>query len=326
MFNPRNPQMKQPLFLAIIAIAFVSVTAGIPTWAKDAPEASPVQVKMLVTAQGAQGKRMPDLNREDIIVKQGNERFKVTDWTPARGENGSLGLFILIDEASDPSLGGLLDEVRSFIQAQPPTTLVGVGYMSNAIVRVAQDLTNDHEKASNALRLPLGNPGAYGSPYLSLADLIERWPDHGGRKEVLMITDGVDRFRSQYSRLAALSPSPDLDSTSSLCQRAGILVHSIYARGTGHRSRNFWILTGGQNGLAQLADESGGEAFFLGYQNPVSFKPYLDQLQAILDNQYWLGFEMKPGKKAELRSVDVDAEVSGADVSSANGVYVPAAQ
>jgi len=326
MFNRRYLKMKEALFLAVAVIAFVGVTSSVATWAKDPPEASPVQVKMLVTVQGAEGKRIPDVKPEDVIAKQGNERFKVTQWTPATGENGSLGLFILIDEASDPSLGGLLGDVRSFIQAQPATTMVGVGYMSNATVRIAQDLTNDHEKASNALRLPLGNPGAYGSPYLSLADLIERWPDHGGRKEVLMITDGVDRFRSQYSRLAALSPSPDLDSTSSRCQRAGILVHSIYARGTGHRSRNFWILTGGQNGLAQLADESGGEAFFLGYQNPVIFKPYLDQLQGILDNQYWLGFEMKPGKKAELRSVDVDAEVSGVDISSANGVYVPAAQ
>jgi VWFA-related protein len=326
MFNPMYTHKKQSLFLAMVAIAFVSITACVPTWAKDPPEASPVQVKMLVTVQGTEGKRMPDLKPEDIIVKQGNERFKVTQWASATGENGSLGLFILIDEASDPRLGGLLDEVRSFIQAQPATTLVGVGYMSNATVRIAQDLTNDHDKASNALRMPLGNPGAYGSPYLSLADLIERWPDHGGRKEVLMITDGIDHFRGQYSRLSALSPSPDLDSASSVCQRAGILVHSIYARGTGHRSRNFWILTGGQNGLAQLADETGGEAFFLGYQNPVSFKPYLEQLQTILRNQYWLGFEMKPGKKAELRSVDIDAEISGVDISLANGVYVPAAK
>jgi hypothetical protein len=326
MLNLRHAHMKQSLFLAIAAIALVSITFCKPTWAKDPPESSPVQVKMLVTVQGTEGKKLPDLKPEDIIVKQGTERFKVTQWTPATGENGALSLFILMDEASNPNVGGLLDDVRSFIQAQPATTLVGVGYMSNATVRIAQDLTNDHEKASQALRLPLGNPGAYGSPYLSLADLIERWPDRGGRKEVLMITDGVDRFRSQYSRLAALSPSPDLDATSSLCQRAGILVHSIYARGTGHRSRNIWILNGGQNGLAQLADESGGEAFFLGYQNPVSFKPYLDQLQSILDSQYWLGFEMKPGKKAELRSVDVDAEVSGVDISSANGLYVPAVQ
>jgi hypothetical protein len=111
-----------------------------------------------------------------------------------------------------------------------------------------------------------------------------------------------------------------------VCQQAGIVVHSIYARGTGRRSRNIWIITGGQNGLGRLADETGGEAFFLGYENPPSFKRYVDQLQAILDNQYWLGFEMKPGKKGELRSVEIDTEISGIDISSANGVYVPAAR
>jgi hypothetical protein len=171
---------------------------------------------MLVTVQGAHGKRMPDLKREDVVVKQGSERFQVTQWTPATGEDGSLALYILIDEAFDSRLGGLLDDVRAFVEAQPATTLVGVGYMSNATVRIAQDLTSDHTKASQALRLPLGNPGAYGSPYLSLTDLVKRWPDHRGRKEVLMFTDGVDRFRGQYSRLSALSPSPDLETASSL--------------------------------------------------------------------------------------------------------------
>jgi VWFA-related protein len=326
MFNRRHTHKKRCLFFAMIAIALVGVATGIPTWAKDHPATPPVPVKMLVTVQGAHGKKMPDLKREDIVVKQGNERFNVTQWTPATGEDGSLAFYILIDDAADTSLGGLLDDVRAFIEAQPATTLVGVGYMSNATVRIAQDLTNDHGKASQALRLPLGNPGAYGSPYLSLADLVKRWPDHPGRKEVLMITDGIDRFRGQYSRLSALSPSPDLDTASSVCQRAGIIVHSIYARGTGRRSRNIWILTGGQYGLGQLADETGGEAFFLGYENPVSFKPHLDQLQAILDNQYWLGFETKPGKKAELRSVDIDTEISGVDIHSADGVHVPAAQ
>jgi hypothetical protein len=198
--------------------------------------------------------------------------------------------------------------------------------MNNATVRIAQDLTNDHGKASQALRLPLGNPGAYGSPYLSLADLVKRWPDHPGRKQVLMITDGVDRFRGHDTRLSALSFSPDLDVVSNACQQAGIVVHSIYARGTGRRSRNIWILSGGQNGLGWLAEQTGGEAFFLGYQNAPSFKGYLDELQAILNNQYWLEFEVKPGTNAELRSVEIDTEVSGVDISSANGVYVPAAQ
>ncbi len=41
--------------------------------------------------------------------------------------------------------------------------------MNNNTLSIAQDLTNDHNKASKALRIPLGNPGAHGSPYLSLA-------------------------------------------------------------------------------------------------------------------------------------------------------------
>jgi hypothetical protein len=326
MFNRQSTNKFRRLTVWMIAIAIVGVITCIPTWAQSPPAAPPVAVKMLVTAQGTHGKQIPDLKREDIAVKQGNERFNVTQWIPATGEDGSLALYILIDEASDSRLGGLLDDVRAFVEAQPATTLVGVGYMSNATVRIAQDLTSDHTKASQALRLPLGNPGSYGSPYLSLTDLVKRWPDHRGRKEVLMFTDGVDRFRGQYSRLSALSPSPDLETASSLCQRAGILVHSIYVRGTGRRSRNIWILAGGQYGLGQLSDETGGEAFFLGYDSPVSFKPYLDQLQAILDNQYWLGFDTEPGKKVELRSVDVDTEMAGVDIHSADGVHVPAAR
>jgi hypothetical protein len=171
-FNWRHTHMKHPLFLAIVAIALVSIATRIPAWAEDHPAAPPVPVKMLVTVEGSHGKRTPDLKREDIIVKQGSERFVVTQWTLATWEN-SGALYILIDEASDTSLGGLLDDVRAFIEKQPATTLVGVGYMSNATVRIAQDLTNDHGKASKALRLPMGNPGAYGS-FLSLIGRLDQ--------------------------------------------------------------------------------------------------------------------------------------------------------
>jgi len=49
--------------------------------------------------------------------------------------------------------------------------------------------------------------------------------------------------------------------------------------------------------MAKLAEETGGEAFFLGLQNAVSFKPYLDRLQMVLNNQYFLVFQAMPGKK-----------------------------
>jgi hypothetical protein len=317
--------MNSRFFVSVSVLVLLVVIANTPLTAQQSA-ATMVPVKMLVTVGGQSGKRLPSITPEDIVVRQGNDRLKVTEWTPATGENGGLALFILVDDSLDPVVGGLFGDVRSFIQAQSPTTLVGLGYMTSGTTRVAEDLTTDHDKVIKALRLPLGNPGAYGSVYLSLADLIKRWPDHKGRREVIMITDGVDRFRGQYSRLSALQTSPDLVTASEAAQKAGILVFSLYARGTGYRSRNSWILFGAQAGLSRIADETGGEAYYLGYQNPVSFKPYLGNIQEILGNQYWLGFEIKPGKKSGLAFVDIETQVSGVDINAASGVFVPAAK
>jgi hypothetical protein len=199
--------------------------------------------------------------------------------------------------------------------------------MRNGTVSVSQDPTNDHDKAVKALRLPSGNAGTYGNPYLSLTDLIKRWPDHGGRKEVLMITDGIDRLRQRSSQMDYLSPSVDVNSASTAAQRAGILVHSFYARGVGHLNRtNTWAASGGQSGLAKLAEETGGDAYFLGFNDPVSFKPYLEDLQRDLDNQYWLALDVKPGSKPALKRIDISTEVSGAEIVSADNIFIPAAK
>ena len=67
--------------------------------------------------------------------------------------------------------------------------------MRNATVQIVQDFTNDHTAAAKALRLPVGSTGAYGSPYLSVIDLMKRWPEHPNRREIVMVTDGIDRAR-----------------------------------------------------------------------------------------------------------------------------------
>jgi hypothetical protein len=119
--------------------------------------------------------------------------------------------------------------------------------------------------------------------------------------------------------------SPDVDRASRDAQRSGVIVHSIYTRGVGHLSRNYFEINNGQNGIAKLADETGGESFFLGVQNPVSFKPYLDRLQIILDNQYFLVFQATPGKKGDMQRVKVDPEVPKVEIVTADNVWVPSA-
>ena len=284
-----------------------------------------VPVKMTVTASVASGKRMPEIKRQDVVVKAGSERLEVTQWAPARGDRAGLDLFILIDDTSNAtSLGSQLEDLRAFINAQASTTSIGVGYMSNTTVRVVQDLTTDHAQAAKALRLPMESAGAFGSPYLSLIDIMKRWPEHANRREVLMVTDGIDRARG--GPRFRLGTNPDVNSAIDVAQRTGTVIHTIYTPGVGRLARNFWEVTRGQNGIAQLSEETGGESFYLRIQAPVSFKPYFDQLQDILDNQYLLVFSAKPGSKAGLQYVNVDTEVAGVELGAADAVWVPSAK
>jgi hypothetical protein len=280
---------------------------------------------MTVTVRAlGKNKRMPEVNREDIIVRQGKDRLQVTGWTPLGGDRSPLDLFILIDDAARASMASQFGDVREFIDSLPKTTSVGVGYMRNGTVHVAQNLTTDHRQAANALRIPLGSPGVYGSPYLSVIDLMKRWPDSSNRREIVMITDGIDRLHGWPHHRGLGPTSPDVSSASAVAQRTGTIIHGIYTRGVGWRGSNYWQVTNGQNALAKLADETGGESFFLGFGEPVSFRPYLDRLQTSLDNRYRLEFNAMPGKKPGLQNVKLTTEVAGVELDSADSVWVAA--
>lgn len=280
------------------------------------------QVRMTVTANVEKGKRTPQIDKADIVVKQGKEPLQVAGWTPAQDDRAGLELFFLIDDASAWNLGTQLQDLRTFINSQPPTTAIGVGYARNGTVEVRQDLTTDHELAAKSLRLPMSSVGAYGSPYLSVASLMKGWAASDNRREVILVTDGIDR--AGRGRNALLNP--DVDTAASLAQKTGTIIHTIYFPGVGHWYRSYWERNYGQNGIAKLSDITGGESFALGLQAPVSFAPYLEQVQQILDNQYLLTFSAKPGKKSGLQFVTVSTEVAGVDFSTPDAVWVPAAK
>jgi hypothetical protein len=309
---------KLSMLLAVVFLGLLPARA-------EAKPANAGQVQMTVTLRLlGDNKRMPEVSRDDLIVKQGSNLLQVTGWTPASGDRAGLDLFILIDDACDPVLGSQLDDLRSFINALPSTTSVGVGYMRNGTVQITQNFTTDHNQAAKALRLPVASSGAYGSPYLSVMDLMKRWPAGSNRREVVMVTDGIDRFQRgpRYPGFGYISPN--VDSASRMAQRTGTIIHTIFARGVGRWGSNFWEITNGQNSIAKLSDETGGESYFLGTQNLLSFKPYLDSLQKALDSQYLLEFRAIPGKKPVLQYVKLTTEVAGVELNSADNVWVDA--
>ncbi len=286
---------------------------------------STVQVHMVITDQAfSDSNEPPVLRAMNVQVKQGESALKVDQVIPAQGDNASLSLFILIDDTLDPRIGTNLNELRDFINAQPATTQVGVGYMSNATFQIAQNFSTDRALASKALRLPRGRLSSMDSPYLSLISLLKSWPQEKVRREVLMISDGIDHLHGNRSNRAGSMPtmSVDADSASTISQRFGVIVYSIYAMGAGRLGRNAWEAQMGQSGVAKITDETGGEYFAMLYQNAVSFKPYLERLQKIFQNQYYLVFQAAPGKKDGLQRVDISTSVADADIAAADNVWV----
>ena len=298
-----------------------------------------VPVHVVITDAALQGNTTPPrLDMSAVKVKQGKNFLKVTQLVPARGNAATLQLFILIDDTLDTSIGNHLQELKDFIKAQPATTVVGVGYMSNAGVNVVQNFSQDHNAAINAIRLPRGNFSTMDSPYLSLISLVKSWPKQTVRREVLMVTDGIDRLRGETPQPSRMGPnfgpgvyhsmpqiSPDASSASEISQRYNVIVYSIYGVGVGRAGRSSWDLQLGLSGLDKIAQETGGECFSLSTTQLVSFKPYLERLSNQLANQYFLEFAAVPkGKKGSLQRVKIDAEISNSELLAPDNVWVEA--
>ena len=292
------------------------------SWSAQQSSAETVPVSMLVSVEvrhSKEMKEMPLINKEDVRVLQGHDRLRVTDWIPLQGEHAGLEVLVLIDEATDQTVALQFDDLRRFMNAQPPTTAIAVGYMEYGTVRLAQNFTTDHEAAGKALRIPLGAFAEGNSPYLSVIDVIKRWPESKARHVIFMVSDGIDPLQPGTT-------DTYLDDAIATAQRANTQVYAIFAARAGHFGHTFWRITQGQNNLSQLADETCGEAYFQGFSTPISFAPFLDMLAERLNNQFLLTFLIKPEKKPSYQHVRLETEVPNAELVGPDKVYVPAAK
>lgn len=298
----------------------VLLTVGMAMLASVSPAASrpPVESgRSTITVTATSKKEAPPaVTKSDVQLSQSKERKQVARWVKAE----KLYLAILIDDSLDSEAASQWSDLKQFILAQPPTTSIAVGYASNARVQVAQDFTADHNLAAKALRIPLGR-SAESSPYLSVIDWMKRWPATGDRRSLLLISSGIDYFRAGFGPIY-----PDVDTAISIAEKGNINLWSIYSPGAGHRSRSFFLVNNAQNNLNKLCEETGGEAFFLGTSAPVSFRPYLDELQMHLNNQYLLTFAGDGGTKGKLVSIHLKTELAQTEFMHANQAWLPPAK
>lgn len=275
---------------------------------------------MVVTVlPGTGGFRPENLAPGDINVALDKAPAPVIRIERLTGDLADMQLFVLLDDSSrSGSLGIHLNELKDFFESLPATTQIAVGYMRNGTFAVGQDFTADHQKAATALRLPMSLVGANASPYFCLSELVKHWPSTQptGRRAVLMLTDGVDRYDSSWDL-----DDPYMDAAIHDALRRGVMVYSIYLSGVGRYGRRGVPLMTGQSHLIQVGEETGGYAYFEDYRDPVDIAPFLKDLRDRLDHQYELilgAVNQKGFLAAKLHT-----ESKGVKVVGPTRVFVP---
>lgn len=302
------------------AIVAAILVAGIPGWAATAtlPHGVGIPAQMVITARPAPGANAAaTLDADQLAVEVNHRPAPVLNLERLTGDMANMQLFVLLDDSTRSSnLGVQLPALKGFLRSLPSTTQVAVGYMRNGTFQMAQAFTGDHAKAADSLRLPEGIPGENGSPYFALSELVKRWPsqDATGRRVVLMLTDGVDRYYD-----TAIVDDPYVDASIQDAVKQNVEVYSIYLRGAGLAGRGIWSTNVAQSRLMEVSQATGGFAYFQGLTNPVSVSPFLKDFENRLENQYRVTVEA-PGKGVE--DVKLQAELPGWKIEAPTRIYV----
>ena len=317
-----NSLIRKHLILvgAIFSLILGMILVSMPVSAQETASSNGVPVRMVVTVKPHHGDHVPAVAADDVKVFQGSTQDKVTGWVPLQGDRAGLQLFVLIDDSARTSLSLQFDTIIKFIDEQPATTAIGVGYMRNGAVFTAQNLTNDHALAEKALRLPIGGAAGYSSPYIALSDLMKKWPVTQDRREILMLSSGVDPEGSGFSE----DPfnNPYLNEAYDRAQKGNFIIYAIYMPTVGRAGRGLFRTDLAQTGLDLLAQKTGGAAYYLSFGTPVDITSYLQDVNFNLRHQYELTFLAASVKKPTLRQVKVKTEMPNTGLITAEDGYV----
>jgi hypothetical protein len=309
--------MKNPGIAICVAVTMLAAAA--PGFSQ-----SEGQGKAVVTVLPKQkGALPPSVSGQDLSVKVDGKPARVTSWKLIQSPENSLELVLLIDGSARSALGSQFDSIKSFVNSLPPNTKAAIAYMQNGSAHFTGPLSADHAVVLRGLHLPSGSPGSSASPYFCLSDLAKHWPsaDSQARREVVMVTDGIDLYHPELDY-----DDPYLQAAIADSVRARLVVYSIYWQGKGNAGGSSYLNNAGQNLLAMVSEATGGKNFGVGMGNPVSFQPFFDELIRRFRNQYELGFVSSLNGKPQVETMKLKLSAPGMEIDSPQKVMVyPAA-
>jgi hypothetical protein len=305
------------LRMVICTIAGILVLVA-PASPKAIPDQGQGQVIVTILPKD-NGQASPSLGSQDLQLKVGGKETSVRDWVFLREPDNNVEMVILIDGSARPSLGQQLNDIANFIQSLPANAKIAVGSMDSGRAVLSGQISTDHAEVASRLRLPGGMAGSSSSPYFCLSDLAKHWPskDQSARREVVLLTNGVDEYYGHYD-----PEDPYLEAAINDSIRAGLVVDSIYWSGRGHRNDSRSESFDGQRLLSQLAQATGGAFYFNGTGEPVSLSPYFDDISRRLQNQFRLTFQTPLKGKPEVRNLSLKTSVPAIDLYAPQRVFV----
>jgi len=256
---------------------------------------------------------------QSLKIKVDGKQSSVLNFTPLQDANSPVELVLLLDSGARTSLGTQFQDIQKFVGEMPPNTRMAIAYMENGRAAFASQLSSNPADVLKGLHVSTGFPGSNASPYFCLSDLAKNWPSHDrtARRQVLMITDGVDNYDRRFD-----PDDPYVQTAINDSVRAGLAVNSIYWRDMGRFNSGLYATNAGQSLLSIVSQATGGKSYWQGLDNPVSIEPYFQDLRRRLNHQYELRFTAPSKGKPEVQSLKVDLRVPSTKIDAPQRVLV----
>jgi Ca-activated chloride channel homolog len=267
------------------------------------------EVNVLFIATDKHGKFVRDLNQNDFSIlddhkpPQSIENFRRETDLPLH-----LGLLIDVSGSVNSRFEFEQDAAISFLQhtirARFDKAFV-VGF--NTKSQMAQDFTDNVSLLSAGVHKLQdgGGTALYDAIYRACKEkFLKDRPDHPVRKAIIIVSDGEDN-QSEVSRAQAIE----------MAERSEVIIYAISTDDSG------LILRGDRN-LQQLADSTGGRAFF-----PFKMKDVTHSFAAIEDelrSQYVVSYRPADfDADGRYRSIEISALKKDLQVRARKGYFAP---
>ena len=286
------------------------------TNASDEPQGSMItlhsrvnEVNVLFIATDKHGKFVRDLNQNDFSILDDHKPPQaILNFHRETDLPLHLGLLVDVSGSVDSRFDFEQDAATSFLQHTLRTGFdkaFVVGFNSHS--QLAQDYTDSYSRLYWAVhRLRNGGGTAlYDAIYHACKDkFLKDRPEQPVRKAIIVVSDGEDN-QSEISRAQAIE----------MAQRADVIIYAISTDDSG-------LVMRGDKVLQQLADATGGRAFF-----PFKMKDITHSYAAIEDelrSQYVVSY--KPADfdaDGRYRSIEISSLKKDLQVRARKGYFAP---